>query len=673
MREKKGRMKKGLLIAPEFPADSFWSYKYIIKKYARRKAPFPPLGLLTFAALMPQDEWEFELVDLNTDRPSPQKLRKKIQDSDTVFTSAMNVQRDSLVNLLKGPAHGLDTPWALGGPLASTYRSSIMDPENDIDAVLHQGLDYLVWGEASPWIADLNRRLEESPTHSDESPFLFIPERVLSAPEASRKYLQDRSIFEPLDGLPSPRWDLIEVGNYRALMLQTTAGCRFRCNFCDIIQFNGGFPRAKGGTDVTRELQAIYDTGFRGGVFTVDDNFVSEPKAMEDILGAMTEFQRQHDYPFEFFTQASIDLGKESLSYLMPLMQQAGFATVFLGIENPDPVALRQMNKIQNIKTAPKDTVELLQKHGIEVQAGFIFGADTDTRQTADNIVDFVEKNGVFSAMTGTLTPMPHTPLYVELKEQGRLLEADLACNNVDDTVQFKPLMGLDNLQSGFLHILESLFSPQAMYGRAERLIGRLDAHIFRRSRIDVSMVLAAIRSFARQGLSGLSTQEQRGYLRLLKHAVQLDKQFLRDVRVEARNLGSYWDKVGTAAKNYIELDGQDEQRFAEMLSYAQNALVRCRPDMGLTEVLDFIQRVREAVATGVLPRSEAQSVYEAAHEYLNAKRALFRFPGSHLLKAFELSIIGIHYGTVVDNVLTKMRSGGALALSTEPMSARPA
>ncbi len=666
------RMKKGLLIAPEFPADSFWSFKYVME-YIRRKAPFPPLGLLTFAALMPQDEWEFELVDLNVERLSSQKLRKKIQDSDAVFTGAMNVQRDSLVDLLKGPAQGTDTPWVLGGPLASTYRSSIMDPRNEMDAVLHQGLDYLVWGEASPWIAELNRRLEEAPKHSDESPFLFIPERVLNAPEASRKYLQDRSIFEPFDGLPSPRWDLIEVGHYRALMLQTTAGCRFRCNFCDIIQFNGGFPRAKGGIDVTRELQAIYDTGFRGGVFTVDDNFVSEPKAMEEILDAMTEFQRQHDYPFEFFTQASIDLGKESLAYLVPLMQQAGFATVFLGIENPDPAALRQMNKIQNIKTAPKDTISLLQKHGIEVQAGFIFGADTDTPQTADTIVDFVEKNGVFSAMTGTLTPLPHTPLYVELKEQGRLLEADLACNNVDDTVQFKPMMGLDNMQNGFLHILESLFSPQAMYGRAERLIGRLDAHIFRNSHLDMGQVSAALRSLARQSLSGVWTQEQRGYFHLLKRAAQLDKQFLRDIRTEARNLGSYWDKVGVAAKNYIELDGQDAKRFAEMLSYAQDALVRRRPDMGLTEVQDFVQRVREAVAQGVLPRAEAQSVYEAAREYLQTKRALFQFPGSHLVKAFELSIIGIHYGTVVEHVLTKMRSGRGVTLPTEPMSTRPA
>lgn len=663
--------KKVLLIAPEFPADSFWSYKYVMK-YIRRKTPFPPLGLLTVAALMPQDEWEFELVDLNVESFSTQRLHKKIQDSDAVFAGAMNVQRDSLARLLQGPAQGTDTPWVLGGPLASTYRSSIMEPKNDVDAVLHRGLDYLVWGEAGPWIRELNRRLTASPTHTDAAPFLFIPQRVLDEPEASRKYLQDRSIFEPFDGLPSPRWDLINIRNYRALMLQTTAGCRFRCNFCDIIQFNGGFPRAKGRADVTRELQAIYDTGFRGGVFTVDDNFVSEPKAMEEILGAMIEFQRQHDYPFEFFTQASIDLGKESLSYLMPLMQQAGFATVFLGIENPEPAALRQMNKIQNIKTAPQDTVRLLQKHGMEVQAGFIYGSDTDTRQTAERIVDFVEENSVFSAMTGTLTPLPHTPLYVELKQQGRLMEADLACNNVDDTVQFKPVMGVENLQNGFLHILESLFSPQAMYRRAEQLIGRMDTHIFTSNHLEASSFGAAVRSFVKQGLSRSPAEAKRGYLRLLKRAIQLDKQLLRDVRSEALKLGSYWAEVSAAATPAIELDGPDAKRFTQMLGYAQDALVRCRPEMALAEVQDFVQRVRHAVAKGVLPLPDAQSVYEAACEYLNAKRSLFLFPGSHLVKAIELSIASIHYGTVVENVLTKLRTEGRLMLSTEPMNARP-
>ncbi len=139
-------------------------------------------------------------------------------------------------------------------------------------------------------------------------------------------------------------------------------------------------------------------------------------------------------------------------------MKRAGFMAVFLGIENPDPDALKEMNKIQNVKTAPQQTIAQLQRHGIEVYAGFIYGSDADTRQTADLIVDFVKDNGILSAMTGKLTPMPHTPLYVELRDQGRLVEDGDASNNIDDSLQYKPVMSPHDLQAGFSHILTSLF-----------------------------------------------------------------------------------------------------------------------------------------------------------------------------------------------------------------------
>ena len=352
------QVKKGLLIAPAFPADSFWSYKHVLK-YSGRRAAYPPLGLLTFAALMRQDEWNFELVDLNVQTPSLRKLRRRIQEADAVFVSAMSIQRESLVELLEGPARDTDTPWVLGGPMASTYRDTILEPKTAMEHTLHHGLDYLAWGEAAPWIEDLNRALREQPQHRPQSPRLFIPERVLNEPSGSREYLQDQEIFGPMDSALVPRWDLLNVQDYRAMMIQTTAGCRFRCNFCDIVQFNGGFARAKDKAAVTRELQTIYDTGFRGGVLTVDDNFVSEPAAMENILQGMIEFQREYNYPFQFFTQASIDLGRETLAPLVSMMRQAGFTAVFLGIENPDPVALKGMNKLQNIKTRLEDTVAL--------------------------------------------------------------------------------------------------------------------------------------------------------------------------------------------------------------------------------------------------------------------------------------------------------------------------
>src|SRR6185503_19423500 len=104
---------KGLLLYPEFPDSSFWSYRHIMPMVGT-KAPFPPLGLLTFAALMPAD-WSFELLDLNVEHPGDEELRERIAGADAVFVSAMSVQKRSLVDLLAGPARGIDTPWVLGG------------------------------------------------------------------------------------------------------------------------------------------------------------------------------------------------------------------------------------------------------------------------------------------------------------------------------------------------------------------------------------------------------------------------------------------------------------------------------------------------------------------------------------------------------------------------------
>ena len=173
--------------------------------------------------------------------------------------------------------------------MASTFRDDILVPRNEEDRILHDGLDYLVWGESMPWVGRLNEALEANPAHSSAVPELLIPQRVLDEPSGSRKYLLDKEIFRPLDRVPLPRWDLIDSGDYLSMMVQTTAGCRFRCNFCDIVQFNGGFARAKDKQAVRRELQAVYDTGFRGGIFTVDDNFVSDPETMRHVLYHETE------------------------------------------------------------------------------------------------------------------------------------------------------------------------------------------------------------------------------------------------------------------------------------------------------------------------------------------------------------------------------------------------
>ena len=203
------------------------------------RRPSRPLVWSTFAALLP-DDWELELIDLNVTRLPEPLLRQKVADADAAFVSAMSIQKRGLVQLLNA-AQGLPTPFVLGGPLASLYREQILHPTTESDQVLHRGLDLLVWGEAAPVATELLERLNGA-THQEEcAPTLLIPQAVAAAEPGSRRYLNDRAIFKPLQPQRPPRWDLINVQDYQSMMLQTTAGCPFRCDFCDIVQFNGGF------------------------------------------------------------------------------------------------------------------------------------------------------------------------------------------------------------------------------------------------------------------------------------------------------------------------------------------------------------------------------------------------------------------------------------------------
>ncbi len=639
--------KKGLLIAPEFPYDSFWSYKYIMH-FINKKAAFPPLGLLTFAADMP-DYWDFKLLDLNVGTHSKGALRKEIAEADAVFVGAMSIQKRSLVDLLSGPAKGLDTPWVLGGPLASTYRSQILNPGAESDKILHDGLDLLVWGEAHNRIGEINSLLERNPVHSSGQPILLIPETVANEQPGSRKYLNDRSVFTPIEQARPPRWGLIDVKNYRALTLQTTVGCPFRCDFCDIIQFNGGFTRPKPLEAVRDELEAIYATGHRGSVFTVDDNFVGNPNAISEILDVMTDFQRKHDYPFVFYTQASVDLGSPRLEHLITKMKRAGFNAVFLGIENPDRDALKGMNKKQNIGVDVPETVRKIQRAGIEVYAGFIFGSDTDTPLTAKKIVSFVKDLGIFTAMTGMLTPLPHTPVYQRLKEEGRIVNAEFSGNNTDDEIQFKPKhMTQKEMRDGIHEILKALFHPAESYRRAGDELKRVEPHIFTKGHFEPSYIKAALLSIWQLGIKRFD----HNYFRLLKDALAMDWQEYQSARREAKNLSellndSRMHAMAGPAKEPVSL-------FARYIDLAHDYLIRVMPEKSLQNISDYIAGIKERLNAGMASSEDVQGIYETARKYLRAKMELCRFPGVHLVRAFELGVKSLHYEKVMRSIVSQ-------------------
>ena len=638
---------RGLLLYPRFPDSSFWSYRHIMPMVGA-KAAFPPLGLLTFAALMPP-EWSFELVDLNVECLPDADLRARIAAADAVFVSAMSVQKPSLVSLLSGPARGVDTPWVLGGPYPSSYRSHILEARTPSDEVLRRGLDVLVWGEGGQWVPAIDRLLRtERRRHSDACPVLLIPDAIAAQEPGSRRALNDRTIFKELGRTPPPRWDLLDPRDYRAMMMQTTVGCRFRCDFCDIIQFNGGFTRPRTLESVRDDLDALLALGYRGGVFTVDDNFVGNPEAIATILHVMIDFQRRHDYPFSFYTQASLDLGSPKLAHLLPLMKEAGFSEVFLGIENPDPAALARMNKKQNLKVGIGETVAAIQQAGIEVMAGFIFGSDEDTVDTAEAIATFATRVAIPTAMAGMLTPIPHTPLAERLRAEGRLREAEFSGNNTDDVVQFVPRrMTAGEMQRGYRAILERLFSPGAMYRRSGALLDRLEPHIFHGGGTRAADVRAAARSLWQQGILG---RARSGYFRLLWKGVSRDLTRYRDARRAAHEIQQRADRLPTDERSCTGTS--DVARLATLVDRAREALVRVERERPLAEIDAWAASLKQKLEARVAATADLRTLYRWSREYFVRQGRLHRFPGAYLVKAFNLAIKGLHYDIVMTGIV---------------------
>jgi radical SAM superfamily enzyme YgiQ (UPF0313 family) len=489
--------------------------------------------------------------------------------------------------------------------------------------------------------------------HSEESPLLLIPDAIAAQEPGSRRALNDRSVFKELGDSPAPRWDLIDVRDYRAMMMQTTVGCRFRCDFCDIIQFNGGFTRPRTLASVRNDMEALVALGYRGGVFTVDDNFVGNPEATASILQVMIEFQRAHDYPFSFYTQASLDLGSPKLAHLLPLMKEAGFAEVFLGIENPDPAALAGMNKKQNLKVGIGDTVATIQRAGIEVMAGFIFGSDEDTIDTADAIAAFATQVAIPTAMAGMLTPIPHTPLTERLRAEGRLREAEFSGSNTNDIVQFVPQrMTAAEMQRGYYAMLGRLFSPTAMYRRSSALIDRLEPHIFRgggaRRGADVR---AAMRSLWRQGVAGAARRE---YFRLLWKGVSRDARRFREA---GRSAARMTKKVGLPGDPAgLGLDPATESSLSTLVDHAREAVLRAEPQRSISEINAWARSLRQSIEGHAASPADLESLYRWSREYFVRQRRLHRFPGAYLVKAFNLAIKGLHYHMVMNGIMRESR-----------------
>ncbi|MDE2260513.1 MAG: B12-binding domain-containing radical SAM protein [Betaproteobacteria bacterium] len=404
-----------LLVYPRNP-DTFWSFRHVLR-FVSKKSAFPPLGLLTVAAMLPS-AWELKLVDLNVSDLCDDELRR----ADYVFLSGMIVHRQSAHEVAMRCAASGKTVVA-GGPLFTTGHQGF--PE----------IHHFVLGEAEDvmeqLVADLEGGALQPFYHADEWPDV-------------RK-------------TPVPRWDLIRLADYVTMPVQFSRGCPFNCEFCDIVIMNGRVPRTKDPAQVIRELEALRLAGWKDTVFIVDDNFIGNRKRTRELLSTLIRWRSSVGLKNGFITEASVNLA--DYAELCELMVEAGFKKVFLGIETPSASGLEECGKSQNRKRDLANAVQTLQRAGLEVMGGFIVGFDSDPPDIFARQFEFIQRTGVVTAMVGLLTALPQTVLYQRLAREGRLL-AETCGNNTDAAINFVTRLDREFIISGYKDLMRKLYAP---------------------------------------------------------------------------------------------------------------------------------------------------------------------------------------------------------------------
>ncbi|RLC59828.1 MAG: B12-binding domain-containing radical SAM protein [Chloroflexi bacterium] len=420
---------KILFVYPQYP-DAFWSFKYALR-FISKKAAFPPLGLLTVAAMLPE-EWQKKLVDMNITTLTDEDIKW----ADYVFISAMIAQQESVKEVIARCGE-LHTKMVAGGPLFTTGYEQFNLGD----------VDHLVLGEAED----------------------ILPLFLEDLQKGCAQHIYESSEHPEITKTPVPLWELVDMGKYASMNVQYSRGCPFNCEFCDIVILDGHRPRTKDKSQLIAEFEALYGQGWRSSIFIVDDNFIgNKRKLKEETLPAMVEWSQKRKYPFRFFTEASINLADDE--ELMQLMTKAGFDTVFVGIETTNEESLVECSKVQNVNRDLVASVKKMQNYGLEVQGGFIVGFDSDPVSIFKSQINFIQKSGIVTAMVGLLNAPPGTRLYHRLKKENRLLPYGSG-DNTDGTMNFIPKMNQETLITGYKNVVKTIYSAKPYYERIKTFL----------------------------------------------------------------------------------------------------------------------------------------------------------------------------------------------------------
>jgi len=430
-----GRMKKrrALLIYPRFAKSHLLNYEFMMEFFPGKNGVMPPTGLLMIGALFENDGWEVRIVDENVEPVTPEQ----IEWAELVGLSGMHQQRPRLTELIDECNRR--------GKLTVVGGSSVsICPEYYAKAdVLHVG----ELGDGTDQMLTFLRTLERKPSAQVQ----FVT--------------KDKAA---LDDQPMPALHLIDVNSYLLVPVQFSVGCPFTCEFCDIPMIYGRVARLKSPGRVKKELDALYEYGFIGAVMFVDDNLIANRKALKQLLPELIQWQKERSFPFAFTSEASVNLARDK--EILELLRQARFTHMFVGVETPDPGTLMQISKKQNVLQPVLESIRTIEEHGIECLIGIIFGFDSDTAQTGEKMVKFIDEAAPPIIHFNMLAALPRTPLWDRMKREGRLindgegvdLDTLLGCLNTNVETR----LPVELVKQMLVETMRDVYSPEKVYAR---------------------------------------------------------------------------------------------------------------------------------------------------------------------------------------------------------------
>ncbi len=410
-----------LCVFPRYTS-SFGTFEYAYPLTDGVRAFMPPQGLLLIAAYLPKG-WQVRFVDENL-RPA---TADDFEWAEAVFVSGMHIQRQQMNDVCRR-AHAHDLAVALGGPSVSACPD------------YYPAFDYLHVGELGDATDELIARLARDPSRPARQVVLKTSDRV------------------PMTDFPIPAYELAEVRRYFLGSIQFSSGCPYQCEFCDIPGLYGRNPRLKTPQQIIAELDRLRECGFSDTVYFVDDNFIGNRKATLDLLPHLAEWQKRTGYVVRLACEATLNIAKRP--EILEKMREAYFITIFCGIETPDPDALKAMHKDHNMMVPILEGVRTINSYGMEVVSGIIMGLDTDTPNTADALIDFVEESRIPLLTINLLQALPKTPLWDRLEREGRLNHDESRDSNVDF------LLPYDQVVSDWKRCMEIAYEPAKLFAR---------------------------------------------------------------------------------------------------------------------------------------------------------------------------------------------------------------